>query len=143
MVRTAMTPSKCFTDATGSRSTTFTFVADKTTESFQFAQLALNAGRADLQAVRVHLIVSSASRIAPAWCRDRLAIAMGHAFRLIDNDEQHLMAPCAFQIDLNDLDALGLRDTFGDFLDFRDDVRSIHADTNKKVGFRPLPQSDH
>jgi hypothetical protein len=53
------------------------------------------------------------------------------------------MAPRAFQVDLNDFDALRLRDTFGDFLDFRDDVRSIHADSNKKVGFRPLPEFDH
>ncbi len=75
--------------------------------------------------------------------RNEFAIAMGDAVRLINNDEQHLMASRAFQIDFNDLDALGLRDTLGDFLDFRDDACSIHADSNKKVGFRPLPESDH
>jgi hypothetical protein len=68
---------------------------------------------------------------------------MGDARGLVDHHEQHLMTPRALEFDLDDLNTLGLRDAFGDLLDFRDNVRSIHGDSNKKVGFRPLPESDH
>ena len=88
---------------------------------------------------RIHAGVSSYYLLAERVLIDAMVPAEGLSWFEEHGVPEHVLLTNRH----HDRYAWRLRDAFGDLLDFRDDVRSIHADTNKKVGFRPLPESDH
>jgi hypothetical protein len=75
--------------------------------------------------------------------RDVLAIGVRDAFRLVDENAQNPGSAAAQKLDVDDFQTPIGADPFGDFPHFFYDgrpVRHVSFKSNKKVGFRPLPQ---
>src|ERR1019366_1191184 len=84
---------------------------------FRFEQLTFHSGRTDLKRVmsRHHVFrVQHGTHLL----RHQAAIGVGNALRLIDGDAHKPGVAAAFDLDLDEFQALGLRHSLRDFLDF-------------------------
>src|SRR3569833_294211 len=104
----------------------FSLLPDKTNPIFPAQQLPLHPWGADFELVgsRNNIFdVQNGSHLL----RYEFAVSMSDPGQFIDDDQKHLVAAAALEIDLNYFDPFGLRGPLGDFPDLCHRFRSIHA----------------